>query len=68
MKAVATPIVATFAASSALLMAGTAPATPEAAVSIKPLTSLVASTGKGGGETKLIVQGPAPPQPYSSKP
>lgn len=69
MKAVATPIVATFAASIALLMAGTASAkTPDVVVSIKPIHSLVASIMKGVGEPKLIVEGAASPHTYSMKP
>ncbi|MGF9564048.1 zinc ABC transporter substrate-binding protein ZnuA [Neorhizobium sp. JUb45] len=68
MKAVATPIVATFAASMALLMAGTASATPNVVVSIKPIHSLVASIIKGVAEPKLIVEGAASPHTYSMKP
>ncbi|MEB2843352.1 zinc ABC transporter substrate-binding protein ZnuA [Rhizobiales bacterium RZME27] len=69
MKAVATPIVATFAASIALLMAGTASAkTPDVVVSIKPIHSLVASIMKGVAEPKLIVEGAASPHTYSMKP
>ncbi len=69
MKAVATPLVATFATSIALLMAGTAFAkTPDVVVSIKPIHSLVASIMKGVAEPKLIVEGAASPHTYSMKP
>lgn len=69
MKAVTAPLVATFAASIALLMAGTAFAkTPDVVVSIKPIHSLVASIMKGVAEPKLIVEGAASPHTYSMKP